>query len=359
LIPTSDRNRLKPNRKQKMNHAKISPSGYKRWSNCPGSYTLQQKLGDLLPEDTGSDAANLGTELHDNAEQALKTGSEPREEVAFYVNYCHQASTAPDAEVFIEHQVPLFYSREEHGYADYIVRTDDCVHIIDLKTGRIPVEAENNYQLLIYAYGMATFNTERFKMTIVQNDTAKTWELDMAQAEAIASTIGVKAQAAMNEYIHDLVASDEACQWCPCKPFCSAYTERLLESFEDLTGDMKRLSDDKMAYLFTHSKQIKTTLAEIEKALFHRVNDGETINGVCITDGRRGNKTWSKDVDPVTIMARAGLSVDQATVSKPITVTQALKLADIDASAWTQPEGKPKLVAGEAYDPADDFDVLE
>ena len=64
-----------------MQHAKISPSGYKRWSNCPGSYTLQTKLGDLLPEDTGSDAATLGTELHDNAEQALKTGSEPREEL--------------------------------------------------------------------------------------------------------------------------------------------------------------------------------------------------------------------------------------------------------------------------------------
>ena len=341
-----------------MNHAKISPSGYKRWSNCPGSYTLQTKLGDLLPEDTGSDAATLGTELHDNAEQALKTGSEPREEVAFYVDYCRQASTAPNAEVFIEHQVPLFYSREEHGYADYIVRTDDCVHIIDLKTGQVPVEAVNNYQLLIYAYGMATFTTERFKMTIVQHDTAKTWELDMAQAEAIASTIGVKAQAAMNEYIHDLVPSDAACQYCPCKPYCSAYTERLLESFEDLTGDMTRLSDDKMAYLFTHSKQIKTTLAEIEKALFHRVSSGEPINGVCIAAGRRGNKTWRKDIDPYAVMADAGIEPKDAYTTKPITVTQAMKLADIYDSAWTQPDGKPRLVAGDAYNPADAFEVL-
>ena len=133
----------------------------------------------------------------------------------------------------------------------------------------------------------------------------------------------------------------------------------MLESFEDLTGDMKRLSDDKMAYLFTHSKQIKTTLAEIEKALFHRVNDGETINGVCIADGRRGNKTWSKDVEPYAVMAQAGIGISDAMISKPITVTQAMKLAEIDASAWTQPEGKPKLVAGDAYDPADAFDVLE
>ena len=163
----------------------------------------------------------------------------------------------------------------------------------------------------------------------------------------------------MNEYIHDLVPSDVACQYCPCKPYCSAYTERLLESFEDLTGDMTRLSDDKMAYLFTHSKQIKTTLAEIEKALFHRVSSGEPINGVCIAAGRRGNKTWRKDIDPYAVMADAGIEPKDAYTTKPITVTQAMKLADIDDSAWTQPDGKPKLVAGDAYNPADAFEVLE
>jgi len=163
----------------------------------------------------------------------------------------------------------------------------------------------------------------------------------------------------MNPYIHDLVASDAACQYCPCKPYCSAYTERLLASFEDLTGDMTRLSDDKMAYLFTHSKQIKSTLAEIEKALFHRVSEGEPINGVCIADGRRGNKAWRKDVDPVKLMTQAGIAPEQAVVSKPITPTQALKLADIDDSAYVQPDGKPRLVAGDAYDPADNFEILD
>jgi hypothetical protein len=38
----------------------------------------------------------------------------------------------------------------------------------------------------------------------------------------------------------------------------------------------------------------------------------------------------------------------EACIQKPITVTQAMKLADIDESAWYQPEGSPKLVAGES-----------
>lgn len=342
-----------------MNHAKASPSGYKRWGNCPGSLTLQKKLGNLLPPDEGSEAAKLGTQLHDTAERALKGECVPCEDTQFYVSFCRQLAAQKDAEMFIEHKVKLFYSIEEHGYADCVIRTPTSVHVIDLKTGRNIIEAHGSIQLFIYAYGMATTSTETLTMTIIQNDGSKSWTINMEQAEALASMVEVKATAALNDYIYELVPSDKACQWCQCKPFCPAYTKRLLASFEDLTGDMTRLSDDKLAYLFTHSKQIKTTLAEIEKVLFHRVSSGEPINGVSIIEGRRANKTWKKNVDPVTVMTQAGIEPKDAYTTKPITVTQALKLADIDSSAWTQPDGKPKLVAGDAYDPADDFEVLE
>ena len=57
--------------------------------------------------------------------------------------------------------------------------------MIDLKTGSIPVDAVNNYQLFIYAYGMGLTSTETFKMTIIQGDEAKSWTIDTHQADAI------------------------------------------------------------------------------------------------------------------------------------------------------------------------------
>ena len=325
---------------------------------CPGAYTLQEKLGDLIQPDEGSEAATLGTELHARAEAALKGECEPCEATQFYVSFCRQLAAQKDAEMIVEARVPLFFSREEHGYADCVIRTDDCVHVIDYKSGSIPVDAVNNFQLFIYAYGMAMTSTERFTMTIIQNDEAKSWSVDMNQADAIASVIGVKAQAALNPYIHELNASDEACMWCPCKPFCKEYTASLLESFDDLTGDMVRLSDEKQAYLFSHKSQINKALNAIESSLFSRVNAGEAINGVSITTGRRAAKAWSKDIEPMSAMIDAGIYPRDAVVSKPISPTQALKLSP-DVKGWIQPEGKPKLMAGEAYNPANDFDVLE
>ena len=341
-----------------MNHARISPSAYRRWSTCPGSLTLQEKLGDLLPPDNGSEAATLGTQLHDTAERALKGECEPCEDTQFYVSFCRQLAAQKDAEMIVEARVPLFYSREEHGYADCVIRTDETVHVIDLKTGSIPVDAVNNWQLAIYAYGMGMTSTEVFTMTIIQNNEAKSWSLTVDQIEALSSVIGVKAQAALNPYINDLNASDEACIWCPCKPFCKAYTAKLLDNFDDLTGGMEKLSDEKQAYLFAHKSQITKTLNAIEASLFGRVSAGEAINGVTVAPGRRGAKAWSKDVDPVTAMVAAGISPNDAIVSKPITPTQALKLSP-EVTGFYQPEGSPKLIAGDAYDPADDFDLLE
>lgn len=338
-----------------MQHAKASPSGYKRWMSCPGSITLESNLGDLLAADDSSPAATLGTELHATAERALKGECEPCELTQFYVDFCREAAAPDESEMLIEARVPLFYSPDEHGYADCVVRTDDVVHVIDLKTGNIPVSAKDNFQLFIYAYGMGLTSTETFRMTIIQDNEAKTWEINEEQADALASVIRVRAQAAMNDYVRELVPSDDACRWCRCKPYCKAYTSQLLNNMVDLTGGMSRLSDDAMTYLFANSKQIRATLNEIEAALYSRVSGGEQIAGVTIANGRRGAKTWRDGVDPVTVMAQAGIPVDQAVVSKPISPTQAMKLADIDEETYMQPDGKPKLVPGEVFDPMEYF----
>jgi hypothetical protein len=63
-------------------------------------------------------------------------------------------------------------------------------------------------------------------------------------------------------------------------------------------------------------------------------------------------------VDPVAVMQAAGIAKERALVTQPISPTQAMRLADIDDSAWYQPEGKPALAAGEAFEVNEFFEEI-
>jgi len=345
-----------------MNHAKASPSNYKRWSQCPGAITLQAKLDEqgLLPADESSPAAEEGTRLHNMAEFILKgieyVGEVP-DQVKCYVSYCQDLHSLIGGKMHIEEAVPLFYMPDSVGYVDCAIVTEHSVNVIDLKTGVTPVEAEGNMQLLIYALGLGLPTTKHVNMVIVRDGNIDKWSLDIDEARAIAVEIAKMASIALNDEITDLVVTETGCRWCRCQPYCPAFTAALIDNFDDLTTDMKKLNDQKMAHLFAHKTQINKALIEIEKALFARVSKGDHIDGLRLITGRMGNKTWSKEVDPVTAMLLAGIPAEKAVVSKPITPTQALKLSP-DVDGWFQPSGKPKLVVGETFNPAEDFDVL-
>jgi len=342
-----------------MNHAKASPSDYRRWSQCPGAITLQAKLDEqgLLPADDAGEAAEEGTRLHNVAEVALRGAGEPCEATQCYVRYCQDLHALIGGTMHIEAKVPLFYMPDAVGYVDCAIVTEHSVNVIDLKTGMIPVAAEANHQLLIYALGLCLPTTRHINLVIVQNDTIDKWSIDIDNARSLAVLIAHAASIALNDELTDLVASDEACQWCRCKAYCPAYTTTLLENFDDITTDMKKLNDQKMAHLFAHKAQITKTLAEIEKALFARVSAGEHIDGLHVEPGRRGNKTWSKEIDPVTVMLMNGIPAEQAVVKKPITPTQALKLSP-DVDGWYQPDGRLTLKVGDVVCPSEDFDIL-
>ncbi len=347
-----------------MQHAKASPSDYRRWSHCPGSITLQAKLINegLIPAyEEGGEAAQEGSRLHAVAETALRGVGEPCDDTRAYVHYCNAVQQAVRGKMHIEAKSPLFYDEGSHGYVDCAIVTDDEVHVIDLKTGDIKVEAEGNWQALIYAMGMITHSTKRITMTIFQGGEPSTWELTIDQAKDLAAIIHDAAKLALDDHVTDLNPSEDACRFCRCKAYCSAYTKPLVEAFDNVleAGSFERLSDSKMVQVFQHAADVRKLLKLCEDALFERCKDGQLIEGVHITTGRRGNKTWARDVDPYEVMVTAGIPLKDACIQKPITVTQAMKLAEIDQSAWTQPDGRPKLVAGDSVDVENEFEILD
>ena len=109
------------------------------------------------------------------------------------------------------------------------------------------------------------------------------------------------------------------------------------------TTDMQRISDSRLVKLMAEKKKILTLLDNIEKVLFDRANAGEVITGVHLTKGRKQNKQWKKDIEPVEEMIKLGLHLDQVVKTTPITPTQAMKMTAIPDELYEQPEGKLKI----------------
>jgi hypothetical protein len=341
-------------------HAKASPSAYSRWGTCAGSLTLEQKLNDknLLPPDESSPAAEEGTRLHDIAERALLGQDvEVPEVIQEYVDYCRELSKL--GIFLVEAKAKLIYSPEETGTVDFAVYYDDVLHIVDLKSGRFPVPAENNRQLAIYALGLVKPETKTVRMTIHQGGVADTWEVCRQDLNEIAHEVMERAKLALDDEVTTLTPSNKACHWCPAKAYCPENAKIFFDDLEVAThSDLTRVSDEQMIKVLANKKKIQCFIDGIEKILHHRVVEaGEDIKGVRVSQGRKAAKRWDAYLDPVQQMEKAGIPEEQRTKTTPITATQALKLAP-NITGWHQPESKPQIKVTDDSEIVEQFEEL-
>ena len=147
-------------------HAPLAPSDAYRWMACPGSIELR---ANLTPRPSGH-AAERGTLMHSYAERCLKDEGlldlaplyeDEHEIVAAFVTYVNAMTRDRDLDtaVGVETRVSL---AELHphvwGTVDTFVwfwrKGKRHLTIIDFKSGRMPVRAAGNPQLVIYALGV-------------------------------------------------------------------------------------------------------------------------------------------------------------------------------------------------------------
>lgn len=376
-------------------HALLGASSAERWLNCPPSVRLCEDL-----PDTASEYAAAGTLAHAIAElKARKYFLEPmstrsynarmrhlRADTAFdksmdeatdqYLEHLKSLALARSAPPFVALEVPVDYSRwapEGRGTADCVMIGEGVINIVDYKNGAgVPVSAENNPQMMLYALGALEVYRPIFgdsiqtaAMSIVQPRAGgvKTWEISVNDlyvwAEDVVSPRAQLAWKGEGEY-----ASGSWCRFCRARARCSARAAKMLE-LEDLSGgipagrisdahavegtDTPILSDAQVGDILTRALELESWVKDLKDYALNAALAGAEIAGWKAVEGR-GSRDWENLDAAFTTLQQRGVPEALLWERKPVSVAglekamgKAAFATAADALVVKRP-GKPTLV---------------
>jgi len=397
-------------------HAVLSPSGWSRWSACPGSVELERPF-----PNRSSRYARDGTAMHEVAEQCILTGKDAEEFVgtSFVVEGDEIAITMAMADivnefvsyvgtfldkaqgdiVFAEQQVPLGHLTGETdatGTSDVVgfrKRQDGrwTIVVVDLKTGAgVPVFAKDNGQLRMYALGAyekfkALYDVADVQMVIIQpplnivDDEVLTLDqlLDFGAEVSVAAGRTQIGNA-------ELVPGEKQCKFCRAKSVCPALRDEVLATvavstpgaFRNLDSDPTampkivaaeiKVADDgellaaQMRSLALVEGWIKGVRAEVERRLF----EGVAVPGFKVVQGKAGNRQWQDAAAALDLLKKVpGLKIDDVAPRAIASPTVAEKLLRGKDKQWakiapliTQAAGKPSVAP--TSDPRPEYAVV-
>lgn len=374
-----------------MAHATLSPSSAARWMSCPGSVLLSKDM----PNES-SVYAEEGTRAHAKAEEIIKSlikgGEMPAviegfPELGVYIRYA-KALMDDGWQVYPEVRVPLkdVTGESAYGTSDLVATKGGAIEIVDLKWGAgVPVSADHNMQLMIYAMGAADLFSfdgpfSEFKVTIVQprvvSPTNGIDSFSFSAAELAEARAKVKAAAelAMAQLIGaeepTFCPSKKACRWCRAAGVCSAFAKQVSDTVGidfPIVEDERTLKNAQRAEIFKKIDDVRAWAEQFESALLADAMAGEKFPGLKLVLGRAGARKWRDEQVADDILN--GLSVSQEDRYKrklisPSDVEKLYKAGLISDDGWSElckqtvrPEPKPVLVPDsdkrEEYKPVD------
>lgn len=371
-------------------HALLSASSSHRWLNCPPSVRLSEQF----PQTT-STYAEAGRVAHAIAElKARKYFQEPMSARTFNTrlkklkedpHYDKGMDEATDAyldhlknlamsygaiQPFVALETRVDYSDwapEGFGTADCIIIGADRLCVCDYKNGAgVPVEAEHNSQMMLYALGALKVyapiygsTIQKIYLAIIQPNAGgvKEWECDRADLEEWGRTV-VKPTAALAYAGDGEFCSGDWCRFCPAGAQCSARARKMLE-LEPVKGAVpetldhgpedKLLTDAEIGDVLTRGRELAAWIKDLEDYALSAVLAGREISGYKAVEGR-GSREWA-DVDTAfSALQQRGVAEALLWERKPATVAGLEKVmgkkafADTAADLVIKKPGKPALV---------------
>ena len=227
---------------------RFSASVASRHMACHASANLEVAIPNWVePEiDPSADnAANRGTEMHKIMADVMALTTKDGENFAKAVAYIAEVRKRRRFSILIEEPVDAVWLLSKPGTtADLVLYVKDEIHILDLKTGRIPVEAQENSQLLFYAasYGYLAPHAEGVHLHIVQP-----WADNMTEWFASATRVRqfmTEARLAEADIRHGDTSfmPGDHCMFCPANPRSRApkgrpYCPALMELYFPMAVD--------------------------------------------------------------------------------------------------------------------------
>lgn len=360
-------------------HALLSASGAHRWLDCTPSARLEEQF-----PDTASDAAGEGTLAHELAELKLRhyffTNDMPRPKLTRainklkkqelwqeemmgytdeYLDYVKNTALAFKSLPYaaVEKRVDFGdYVPEGFGAADCILISGAVLQVIDFKYGKgVPVDAEENPQLKLYALGAyeayrMLYPVEEVRLTIVQPrlDSISEWHCSVDHLLKFGEYVKARAALAIDG-AGPFAPGDKTCRFCRAKATCRARSDHNVRQAFPI-GEMPPL--------ITHEEAGKRLLAledvakyqkDLQEWALSECLAGREVPGWKAVEGR-GSREWA-DMDKAFETLQAG-GIARAVLweERPLTLAQVEKMIgkkefqEKVGNMVTKKPGKPALV---------------
>lgn len=280
-------------------HARLSASRTDRFMSCPGSYRLES----LMPYEPAGEAAAIGTAIHELSEIILSNGEIPAgtdtDHVAMAQGYADFVNTLVEnprkklIEVNLDEGLKSLHPALG-GTADAILVDGNHLHVIDLKTGRVAVDANENKQLLTYALGamrqLKAPDTIECTMHIYQPRVGHSkWTvsgnyLNLHGRRLLeAAELALSGDAPTNP-------SPDACRYCKAKTICPSMREKVQETARsDFKPDMTVTPD-----MLDDAALVAAWAEVVQSAAKEQLANGKSIQGWTMRVGRK-TKFWKDE----------------------------------------------------------------
>jgi hypothetical protein len=293
-------------------HARLSASRIDRVMSCPGSVRLEE----LMPYQDAGPAAAIGTAIHELSDRILKgeeidnpdIDPEHLEMAQAYATFVNTLVENPRKRM-IEVNVDAGLKSLHHalgGTADAVLVDGDHLHVVDLKTGRVLVEAQDNKQLLTYALGVMRMLNAPASITCTMHiyqpraghskwTVSGTDLISHGHALLAAANLALTDNAPTNP-------STSACKYCKAKPICPSMRQKVQDNARKEFADLVKQADKDDTIAVPHVTPEDIELAQLAgmwseavlESAKRQITQGWQIIGWTLRPGRK-TKFWKSD----------------------------------------------------------------
>ena len=326
----------------------VGGSSADRVIHCPGSVALCREV----PGSGTSDFAEEGTALHEAMNFILETDLDSDRDVIGHkfngyeiteslydecIDPCIEFfDTIKDFDYFCEKRMEFKGVPGAFGTVDIIGTTPEKTVILDWKFGGgVPVTADENSQLMFYAYAalhdpqLSTYFSpdKPVELIIAQprmgEEGFTRWECSVMDLEIFANKL-IKAVEVATQGSAP-ISRGKHCKFCRAKPICPEYTEPAAEAMTIAPLFAGDELDSEISEYMGMVPVLEEWVSAVKKLAHQRLEDGADIKGQKLV-AKRATRKWASEKGAEDLMKKFRIRVDEYKPRKLVTPAQAEKL---------------------------------